>query len=150
MHFPVKRNICFTIVIWGFLIFVILAYIFGGEAVGNQLITYNSPTGYLLTILMVAISLWFWFGTSYKIEGGKLNIKFGPYRKRIKINDIKKITREDHLLSKGTLCIHYGEYDVIHLSPKDKNKFLNVLLASNSAIQLEPRDEIHKSNQTRD
>lgn len=140
MNFPVKKNIWFTVMIWGFLSFIILIYIFGGEPIGYQLITYKSIPGYTIAILMVTLLLWLWFGTSYQIEGEKLKIKLGPYRKSIKINDIKKISSKGGSLSTGTLMIHYGKYDVISLSPKDKSEFLDFLLASNPNIQLESID----------
>lgn len=136
INFSTKKDIWFTVLVWGFVSFIILIYIFGGEPIGNQFITYKSIPGYIIGILMVALLLWLWFGTSYQIKGNMLNIRFGPYRKTIKVNDIKKISSINNSSFSGKITIHYGKYDVIRISPKNKNEFINFLLDINPNIEL--------------
>ena len=137
MNFLAKKDVWFTVIVWGFLSFMVLIYIFGGEPVGNQFITYKSIPGYIIGILMVTFLLWLWFGTGYQIKRDMLNIRFGPFRKSIKINDIKTISSIGSSLSVEKLTIHYGKYDVISVSPKSKSQFIDFLLAINPKIQLD-------------
>ena len=53
---------------------MILIYIFGGEPVAWQLITYKSIPGYIIDVLILTFLLWIWFGTGYKIKGEFLKV----------------------------------------------------------------------------
>lgn len=123
--------------VWGFVSFIVLIYIFGGEPIGNQIITYKSIPGTIIGILMVAALLWSWFGANYQIDQNMLQIRFGPFRKTIKVTDIKKISTNNKLSNSEKLAIHYGKYDVISISPKNKKQFIHFLLNLNSKIELE-------------
>lgn len=137
MNFLAKKDVWFTVMVWGFVSFIVLIYIFGGEPIGNQIITYKSIPGYIIGILMVALLLWVWFGTGYQIKGNMLNIRFAPFRKTIKVNDIKKISNINNSSFSEKLTIHYGKFDVISVSPKSKSEFIDFLLAINPNIQLD-------------
>lgn len=136
INFSSKKDVWFTVLVWGFVSFIVLIYIFGGEPVGNQFITYKSIPGYLIGILMVALLLWLWFGAGYQIKGNMLNIRFGPFNKTIKVNDIKKISAVNNSSFSRKLTIHYGEYDVISLSPKNESQFIKFLIDINPDIEL--------------
>src|SRR5690625_133442 len=146
MNFLAKKDVWFTVIVWGSLSFMVLIYIFGGEPVGNQFITYKSIPGYIIGILMVTLLLWLWFGTGYQIKRDMLSIRFGPFRKSIKINDIKTISSIGSSLSVEKLTIHYGKYDVISVSPKSKIQFIDFLLAINPNIQLDDISLVSKEN----
>ncbi len=142
MYFSSKKDIGFTIAIWGSLIIITSLYLFGGEPIGNQLISANSVAGYIMGVLMVALLLWMWFRNGYQVKGDVLSVRIGPYNKSIKINDIKKISRTDNLSSKFSftvekLTLHYGRYSEIRIAPKNEDVFINSLLDKNSDIQLE-------------
>ena len=46
---------------------------------------------YVIGGLTIALLLWLWFGTSYKIDEELLKIKSGPFRSTVKIGDIKRL-----------------------------------------------------------
>ncbi|PIC80192.1 hypothetical protein CSV75_09545 [Sporosarcina sp. P18a] len=142
MYFPTKKDIWFFLIIWGFILFMILIYIFGGEPVGWQLITYKSVPGYIIGASILTLLLWIWFGTGYKVDGELLKLKFGPFKSKIHINEIKKISRTKSpftapALSVDRLEILYGKYDVINISPKNESEFILSLLAVKPNIQID-------------
>ncbi len=91
--------------IWGLILFMILIYIFGGEPVGWQLITYKSIPGYIIAALILTLLLWIWFGTGYKVEGEYLKIRYGPFKSKIKIKEIKKIRRTKNPFTAPALSV---------------------------------------------
>ena len=142
MYFPSKKDIWFFLIYWGLMAIIVLLYIFGGEPVGLQLITYKSMLGYFFTSVIIIFLLWIWFGTGYKIEDGLLQIRYGPLRSQIKIEEITKIRRTKNPFTAPALSIYrlqitYGKYEVVDISPKDEKAFLNALLKKNPTIKLE-------------
>ena len=128
--------------IWGLILFMILIYIFGGESVGLQLITYKSISGYIIAVLILTLLLWIWFGTGYKVEGEFLKIRYGPFKSKIKIKEIKKIRRTKNpfiapALSVDRLEVLFSKYDVINISPKSESELIHSLLTINPKIQLD-------------
>ncbi|MFD1928931.1 PH domain-containing protein [Sporosarcina siberiensis] len=142
MYFPTKKDIWFSIIIFGFILFMILIYIFGGEPIGWQLITYKSIPGYIIGASIVTLLLWIWFGTGYKIEGEFLKVRYGPFKSKINIKEIKTIRRTKSpltapALSVDRLEIRFSKYDVINISPKSESELIHSLLAINPKIQLD-------------
>lgn len=142
MYFSSKKDIGFTVTIWGSLMIITSLYLFGGEPIGNQLITANSVAGYIIGILIVALLLWMWFQKGYQVKGDVLSVRMGPYNKSIRINDIKKISRIDNASSKFSLSvekltIYYGRYSEIRIAPKNEDVFISSLVDKNPDIQVE-------------
>lgn len=142
MYFPTRKDIWFFLIIWGFIFFIIFIYIFGGEPIGWQLIAYKSLLSYIISALILALLLWIWFGTGYKLEGECLKVRYGPFRSKIKIEEIKNIRKTKNpftapSLSVKRLEIMYGKYDVINVSPKNENKFIHFLVTANPHIQID-------------
>ncbi|WP_158232019.1 PH domain-containing protein [Sporosarcina sp. P16b] len=142
MYFPTRKDIWIFLIIWGFILFMILICIFGGEPVGWQLITYKSVLGYIIGASTLTLLLWIWFGTGYKVEGELLKLTFGPFKRIIHINEIKKINRTKNpftapALSVDRLEILFGKYDVINISPKNESELIHSLLAVNPNIQID-------------
>lgn len=142
MYFPSKKDVWMTILVWGLILFLISVYIFGGEPVGVQLITYKSVPGILMTIVMVGFLMWLWFGTGYKVEDGFITIIFGPFKSKVKIADIRKLRATKNPLSAPALSfsrieIMYGTYGMALVSPKDKELFIKMLLEENPNIQVD-------------
>lgn len=142
MYFPSKKDVWLTILVWGLVLFYIAAYIFGGEPIGVQIITYKSVAGILLSIVMVSFLLWLWFGTGYKVENGLLTIRFGPFKSKVKIADIRKLRVTKTPLSAPALSISrieitYGAYGMTIVSPKDRELFIKTLLEENSTIEVD-------------
>ena len=92
-------------IIWGIILLIILIYIFGGEPIGWQIITYKSVLGYIMSLLIIGLLLWFWFGTGYKVEEGLIKIRYGPFRSTVKIEEVKKLRATKNPLSAPALSI---------------------------------------------
>nr|WP_285853726.1 PH domain-containing protein [Oceanobacillus luteolus] len=90
-----------------------------------------------------------WFGTGYVIQQETLIVKFGPFKKKINIEGIKRISKEKNVwaapaLAADRLRIHYGLYEEISISPKNKEEFVKLLLEKNKKIELdEELIEVH-------
>lgn len=139
LYIPSKKDIWFFLIIWGLILSMILLYIFGGEPIGWQLITYKSVPGYIIGAFILTLLLWIWFGTGYKVEGELLKLKIGPFKSKVNINEIKKISRTKNLLTAPALSVDrleilFGKYNVINISPKDESKLIHSLLAVNPNI----------------
>lgn len=142
MYFPAKKEIWFSLIIWGVILFMILIYIFGGEPVGQQFITYKSILGYIIGALILILLLWVWFGTCYQIKGNLLLVKMGPFKSKIYIKEIRKIRsiknpNKSSNLSAHKLEILIGKYDVIKISPNNRSKLIQSLLGINPDIQID-------------
>ncbi|MBX0356943.1 PH domain-containing protein [Halobacillus sp. Nhm2S1] len=143
MYFPSKRNIFYSITVWGLILFIFFIYLFGGEPIGFQIITYRDPLGYVMSGGMIVLLLWILFRTGYTVKDGHMYIHSGPLRKRIAIEDIKKIKSTKSLISSPALSIRkleilYGEFMFTSISPKDEHKFLQVMKKENPHIKIDP------------
>lgn len=144
MYFPSKKDKWFFFFTWGFIFFLIFMYIFGGEPVGYQFVTYKSVPGYIISALIIVLLVWIWFGTGYKVEEGYVKVKSGPFKSKVKIEEIRKISKTKSpftapSLSVDRLEILFGKYDVVHISPKNESKFIRTLLAENPTIQIDEK-----------
>ena len=81
--------------------------------------------------------------TNYRITDRTLSIKSGlANKKNISIEQIKKIRSVRNFLSAPALAlnkleIHYNNFDVILISPKNKENFINELQQINPDIKIE-------------
>ena len=94
----------------------------------------------LITLSIIIFTLWLWFDTGYRIEDGTIEIRSGPLKQKIHIQDIYKISKEKSLLSAPALAmdrivLHYGHYEMVHLAPEREEEFINLLLEINPNIQ---------------
>ncbi|MCA0970502.1 PH domain-containing protein [Halobacillus litoralis] len=142
VYFPSEKGIPMAVLFGGFILFIVLVYIFGGEPFGYQIITYNSLFGYIISALMVALLLWIWFGTGYYVHEKQLKITFGPFKWSIDPKQIKKISKEKSpvtapALSNNRLAIYYKTYKVISVSPKNREAFIQRLKDTNANIVVE-------------
>ena len=142
MYFPSKKDIWLAFIIWGVILLIILIYIFGGEPIGWQLITYKSVLGYIMSLLIIGLLLWLWFGTGYKVEEGLIKIRYGPFRSTVKIEEVKKLSAIKNPLAAPALSIDrieilHGKYNIAIVSPKNKTDFIRILLTENPDIQVD-------------
>ncbi|WP_026908367.1 PH domain-containing protein [Paucisalibacillus globulus] len=131
MYFPSKKDTWLAIIVWG-LTFLI----------GWQMIIYNSVIGYIISSLIIGMLLWLWFGTGYKIEEGRIKIKYGPFSSIVKIDQITRMKATKSPLSAPALSIDrieilHGKYNSAIISPKDVDNFIKILLTKNQDIQIE-------------
>lgn len=141
MYFSSKKDVWFFLIIWGVIIFIILANLFDSEPIGLQHIT-NNIWEYIMGALIIGFLLWLWFGTGYKLEEGLIKIYFGPFRSKIMIQEIKSLRKTKNPLSAPALSINrleilYGQYNVTMISPKNENAFIRLLLNENPDIKLD-------------
>ena len=109
---------------------------------GWQMIIYKSVIGYIISLLMIGLLLWLWFGTGYKIEKGLIKIRFGPFRSTVKIEEIKRLNATKNPLSAPALSIDrieilHGKYGIAIVSPKNVDDFIRILLTENQYIQVD-------------
>lgn len=141
LYFSSKKDVWFFLIIWGVIIFIILANLFDSEPIGLQHIT-NNILEYIMGALIIGFLLWLWFGTGYKLEEGLIKIYFGPFRSKIMIQEIKSLRKTKNPLSAPALSINrleilYGQYNVTMISPKNENAFIRLLLNENPDIKLD-------------
>ena len=85
--------------------------------------------------------LWIWFKTGYTIEDDLVTIQVGPFKKKIRIEEIHSIKETKNAssapaLSRDKLEINYAQYKMIAISPRNKPEFMHQLLKQNPAITM--------------
>lgn len=144
MHFQSKKDFNYGLIYWGQVVLVLILIMFFSMK--------NSQFDWFLAIAIVVFSIYLlyllsvWFGTSYKLEDQSLIVRSGPFRKRIHIEEIKKLEVISHYkgaaiiapaLSFHRINIFYGkDYHLISISPKDQKGLLKQLQQSNKEIKL--------------
>lgn len=133
VNFTSKKDIWLALFIWGTIIFMCLL-----------MIIERNIMLYVVGILMNIFLLWIWFGTNYKVMEEQLYIVSGPFRTIVHIAKIRKIKPTKSLLSAPALSvdrleIHYNKYDIIIVSPKEKNAFIHHLQSKNKSIEVEKK-----------
>jgi len=130
---------------FGFKIMIFLTLLFGGIIV---FMTYQrKPIEAIVSVggiflLVYGLFLYLNFSTEYTItETGILKVKCGfLYHKHFDINKIKSVARTGNLISSPAPSLDrieliYGKFDVIVISPKDKNGFAGELTKVNPKIE---------------
>lgn len=98
--------------------------------------------GNILVLPVVGLLIWLWFGTNYRVENEYIEIKHGPFREKLPIQDINHISKKKSVLTTPALAIDrvllkYGTYGEIMVSPKNEKEFIDLLLNKNPRITLE-------------
>ena len=130
---------------FGFEIMIFLTLLFGAIIVfmiyqGESLQAILSVGGIFL--LVFGLFLYLNFSTEYTVmETGILKVKCGfLYNKRFDINKITSVSKTGNLISSPApsldrIELTYGKFDVIVISPKDKNGFARELTKVNPKIE---------------
>ena len=101
----------------------------------------ESPGVFLPLVAPLALSIWIYFDTYYKIEEGKLIYRSAFLRGKIDIGNIREIIKgktmwvgiKPALASKG-LIIKYHRYVDIYLAPVNNEELIEDLLKLNDKI----------------
>lgn len=138
MYFKSKKDIWLGVLTWGVIILMFF-----------MMITLQNIVVYIVGILNNALLLWLWFGTSYRIDDEALIVRSGPFKSTIDIKTIKKLKATKTLLAGPALSldrieIQYKTYDSVIVSPKDKTKFIEILLSKNNSIEFD--DKLFQDN----
>lgn len=134
MIFPSKRDRWMGIIIWG-VIFLWCWILY--EAI---FVMFNIIAIILIPVL-ISLMISIWFYTRYTIKQETIQIAYGPMKWSIHIQDIHSIREVKNpfaapALSMEKLEVHYGKYETIIISPKDKQEFINTLQINNPRIQM--------------
>ncbi|MGP1908418.1 PH domain-containing protein [Metabacillus sp. JX24] len=141
MYYPSKRDIWMSVILLLFSFLFIVPPIFfpdfgawmTPESLDKQWIKIAClfPIGFLC--------LWIWFKTGYTLTENLLIVQSGPFRQKIKIDEIHSFRDTKNpftapALSKDRLEINYATYNSIQISPKHKQEFVNHLRKKNGKI----------------
>ena len=96
-----------------------------------------------IAIVITALFVWIWLGTSYDIREDYLLYRSGPIKGKIRIDNIKELSCNVHAwtgkrfaLSFNYLKIRYNVNDDLYIAPKDDKRFIEDLKKVNSNIAL--------------
>lgn len=105
----------------------------------SVILTDSSPmwlwwTAFLIAGIGIGLPLWLLLGTDYALDSKHLHIKSGPFKWRVAIADITRITPSSSPLSSPALSldrlrIDYGRGASIMISPRDKERFIREIEA---------------------
>ena len=106
--------------------------------------TFFERPAILLPLLGILIQiLWIYFDTSYKITEDELYYYSGFVKGKIKISNIREITKGKTMwsglkpaLSPNGLTIRYNRFDKIYISPENNDEVITNLLRINPEIQI--------------
>jgi purine-cytosine permease-like protein len=105
-------------------------------AIGSAALQMGDPlvtTGMIfLMIAVVGLMVWLLLGTHYTVDRGVIKIASGPFRWKVPIDQITSVTATKSPLSSPALsldriCIRYGKWRPIMVSPADKAGFLKAI-----------------------
>ena len=134
MIYKSKKDILIGVVIWGVALFLLYGIY---QAV---FIDVNIVGAVVMTALLVLL-VSFWFRTIYKIEEDILHIYYGPFRFQVVISEITSIRHAKNIFTGPSLSIErieitYSNYNVIQISPKEKETLVKQLLQMNPNIKI--------------
>ncbi|WP_370294700.1 PH domain-containing protein [Rossellomorea marisflavi] len=83
-------------------------------------------------IIVPLFFLWMMMTTYYLIEEKNLVIRFGPFKKSVPLASITSIRKTRNPMSSPALSLKrieilYNRYDMVLISPKDRDAFIEVL-----------------------
>ena len=89
---------------------------------------------------------WMFADTTYVIDGAVLRVHCGPMRVVVPLESITRIERGSNLrsgltLSLSRLCVRYGRFKEVLISPKDRQGFIRAIVARVPSVVLEDLDE---------
>ncbi|MFS0751691.1 PH domain-containing protein [Oceanobacillus sp. 1P07AA] len=133
MYFRSKKDKWLTIILWVVVLLGVIAPLLNGQWFASGLM-----------IIIGLFLLWFWFRTGYRIDNDKILIYYGPVKQTVKIKDIEVIFKTKFPLTSPALSfdrmqIKSGKYDIVTISPEEKESFLQQLMDINPDISIDKR-----------
>lgn len=129
--YPSKKNI-------GLTVFLMTILILNSFSWGS-----GSPVSTAFNLIIAAYFIQAYFGTHYTINDDVLIVRAGfLYKETIDISSVRKINKSYSWWSAPTLSPHrleifYNRFDSVHISPQNRDDFINHLLSINPDIVLE-------------
>lgn len=142
MTFKSKKDILFTIIIYGVSALLIGITIFGFLENKNGILETSLVT--LFCLFVIAFLFWIYFGTYYVItNNNELIYRSGPIRGKIDIHQITEIISGKTLwvglrpaTSRNGIIIKYEKYNEIYISPVSNELIIQELIAINPSIRI--------------
>lgn len=142
MTFKSKKDILFTIIIYGVSALLIGITVFGFLENKNGILEISLVT--LFCLLVIAFLFWIYFGTYYVITNkNELIYRSGPIRGKIDIHQITEIISGKTLwvglrpaTSRNGIIIKYEKYNEIYISPVSNELIIQELIAINPSIRI--------------
>jgi membrane protein YdbS with pleckstrin-like domain len=130
MKFPSKKDWWLTIIIWGAMLFAMGSGIYSLIFEESNFIDFVIVL--ILSVMLPVFLLWMWLTTYYVLDESNLVIKYGPFKKIIPLNTIKSVKKTMNPLSSPALSLKrleiiYGQYNMVLISPKDRDEFMKIL-----------------------
>lgn len=122
MYFPSEKDLWLGIVLWGSAMIPVAIYFFLAPKIFLLL---------LIGVILIVFIGWIWFKTGYTINEKELIAQTGPFRSKIPLKSIRKVSRTRNPLSSPALSldrldIKFSEGSIL-ISPADANTFINTL-----------------------
>ena len=142
MYYPSKRDLWMTIIVWLCALFFIVPPVFFPDF-GVWMMPELLDKQWIKIILLFPFGfclMWIWFKTGYSIKGNYLEIRYGPFNWKIKIDEIYSIRETRNPFTAPALYmdkieISYANLNTIEISPKNKFEFISQLRKHNSNIK---------------
>jgi membrane protein YdbS with pleckstrin-like domain len=130
MKFPSKKDWWLTNIIWGAMLFAMGSGIYSLIFEESNFIDFVIVL--ILAVMLPVFLLWMWLTTYYVLDESNLVIKYGPFKKIIPLNTIKSVKKTMNPLSSPALSLKrleiiYGQYNMVLISPKDRDEFMKIL-----------------------
>lgn len=113
----------------------VLAVLVAAAALGARAGVAGLPVVLALLALGAGLPLWLLCATHYRVQGGTLRVRSGPFRWNIPLSAITRVTPTRSVLSSPALSldrlrIEYGPGRAVLVSPRDREGFLRALEAA--------------------
>jgi hypothetical protein len=138
IFFSSKKDILYSLAVWGTAVIVLLFVILDFS------LTIFGLFWVFIGLLSIGFLMWIWFGTGYQIENDTIKIQNGPFKYKINIVEINRISKRKSVLatpalSVDRLALHYGKYGEMLISPKNEMEFTEILLTKNPQIKVDEK-----------
>jgi len=140
MKFKSRKDILFSVIIFGILAFILGLTIIGilrGEMEQSERWTLIPIT------LVFGFVLWLYFGTNYELCDNEFKYRSGPFNGKISVDRIREIIKGKTVYvgfkpatARKGLLVKYDKYEEIYISPKTNETFIKKVLEMNSAIKI--------------
>lgn len=138
MTFKSKKDWWLAIIIWGAMLFAMGSTIYGLFTTPFDVmdLLIIIPCAFIIPIFI----LWLWCTTEYIVTENSLIIRYGPIKKEILLHTIKTLRKTRNPLSSPALSlkrieIAYESYNSVLISPKDRDKFIAILIEKSPHIK---------------
>ncbi|MDX1350761.1 MAG: PH domain-containing protein [Putridiphycobacter sp.] len=135
-----RRDNFFRVLVFGsiFICIAPLFFVYKRDGLTNEFIF-----GSLIIMAIAGLLLWIWHHTYYRVENNHLIYHSGPFKGKIDIEDIKKITvnKTSYVglkfgLARNGIIIESTTHMDLYISPQNAGAFLKKIVEINPAITL--------------